>query len=285
VDTENVVVAWPKKVLISIVLLICGVLVFILGTNWYSVFPTNDSQIYRAVIAAVFLMAALILRRRESAAQYSRIAYAFFIATVAFFVTSLTAEIRDDLLHALNITFDSPRHLALSKVFESTIVLSTTIVLTLLWGDDLGSLYIKKGRLGLSLFIGLSLMTINTATGVVTGVTLGQAGEEVIARLPWVLLTSLANGLMEEVWFRGLFLRKFASVIGMTGSIVVTSVVFTVLHSYASYMNPIEAIIFQVIIFPMALLLAWLMHKSDTVWGSALYHAGSDAFMFYLMFG
>jgi membrane protease YdiL (CAAX protease family) len=27
----------------------------------------------------------------------------------------------------------------------------------------------------------------------------------------------------------------------------------------------------------------YLMHKTDTLWGSTLYHAGSDVFLFYLM--
>jgi len=87
-NTQNVVALWPRKVLISIVLLICGLLVFVFGTNYYSVFPTNDSQAYRAILAAIFLGAALVLRRNESSVQYSQIAYAFFIATVAFFMTS-----------------------------------------------------------------------------------------------------------------------------------------------------------------------------------------------------
>jgi len=282
-NTQNVLTPWPKKALISIVLLACGLLVFVFGTNYYSVFPTNDSQAYRAILAAIFLGAALILRRNESSEQYSHIAYAFFIATVAFFITSLTLALRDSLLTSFHVPIDTPRYLALIKVFESLLVVSVIIILTLLWGEDLGSLYIKKGRLGLSLFIGFSLLAINTATGIVTGASLGQAGEQLIAQLPWALLFSSANGLMEELLFRGLFLRRFASVIGVVGSIIVTSVVFTVMHAAASYMNPVEAILFQVIIFPMALLFAYLMHKSDNVWGSALYHAGSDVFLFYLM--
>ena len=269
--------------MISIVLLVCGLLVFVFGTNYYSVFPTNDSQTYRAILAAVFLGAALILRRNESSEQYSQIAYAFFIATVAFFITSLTAGIRDSLFGAINIPVDTPRHLALNKVFESLLVVSVILLFTVLWRGDLGSLYTKKGRLGLGLFVGFSLLVINTATGIVTGAALGRAGEQLVARLPWALLFSLTNGLMEELWFRGLFLRRFASVIGVVGAIIVTSVVFTVSHAAASYMNPVEAILFQVIIFPMALLFAYLMYKLDNVWGSALYHAGSDVFLFYLM--
>lgn len=282
-SAQSVVIPWPRKIVISMVLLVCGLLVFVFGTNYYSVFPTNDSQSYRAILAAIFLSAALVLRRNETSEQYSQIAYAFFIATVAFFITSLTAGIRDSLLSAISVPLNTPRHLALAKVFESLLVVSVILILTALWREDLGSLYIKKGRLGLGLFVGFSLLAINTATGIVTGATLGHAGDELIARLPWALLFSLANGLMEELWFRGLFLRRFASVVGVVGSIIVTSVVFTVSHAAASYMNPIEAILFQVIIFPMALLFAYLMYKSDNLWGSVLYHAGSDIFLFYLM--
>lgn len=282
-DAQTNIIPWQRKILISIILLICGLLVFVFGSNYFSVFPTNDSQTYRAILAAVFLGGALILRRNESTAQYSQIAYAFFIATVAFFITSLTARPRDALFTAINVPSDTPRHWALTKVFEAVLVTSAILLLTKLWGNDLGSLYIRKGRLGLSLFIGLSLLTINAATGIVAGAALGHAAEQLVARLPWALLFSLANGVMEEVWFRGLFLRKFASVAGLVSSIVVTSLVFTVSHAAASYMNPVEAILFQVIIFPMALLFGYLMHKSDNVWGAALYHAGSDVFLFYLM--
>jgi hypothetical protein len=92
--------------------------------------------------------------------------------------------------------------LAFAKVFESLLVVSVILILTKLWREDLGSLYIKKGRLGLGLFVGFSLLVINAATGIVTGATLGHAGEVLMARLPWALLFSLANGLVEELpWF------------------------------------------------------------------------------------
>jgi membrane protease YdiL (CAAX protease family) len=258
-------------------------LVFVFGTNYYSVFPTNDSQAYRAILAAIFLGAAVMLRRNESAEQVSHIAYAFFIATVTYLVTSTAAEMREPLFRAINVPADTALHLALIKVYEAVLVVAVILVLSKLWGNDLGSLYIKKGRLGLSLFIGTSLFVINTATGVATGAALGRAGEELLAQLPWALVYSLANGFMEELLFRGLFLRRFVAVIGEAGAIIVTSILFTVMHAYASYMNPVEAVLFQVIIFPMALLLAYLMHKTDNVWGAALYHAGSDVFLLYLM--
>jgi len=63
VNAQSVVIPWPRRIVISIVLLICGLLVFVFGTNYYSVFPTNDSQAYRAILAAIFLGAALVLQR------------------------------------------------------------------------------------------------------------------------------------------------------------------------------------------------------------------------------
>ena len=58
---------------------------------------------------------------------------------------------------------------------------------------------------------------------------------------------------------------------------------FAVTHASATYMNPSEAALFQVILFPLALLSVHLVQKTAGLWGSALFHAGSDAFLFYLM--
>ena len=225
-NAQPVALSRSQRLGISVVVLICGVLVFVLGTNYYSVFPTNDSQAYRVILAALFLGAALALRRNESAEHYSHIAYAFFIATVTYFVTSLTVGTRESLFRAMDVPMDTPLHLALVKVYEMVLVVAVILILSKVWGNDLGSLYIKKGRLGLNLFIGLSLLVINTATGFVTGAALGRAGDQLVAQLPWALVFSLANGFMEELLFRGLFLRRFAAVIGDVGSIIVTSIVF-----------------------------------------------------------
>ena len=77
----------------------------------------------------------------------------------------------------------------------------------------------KRGRLGLGLFVGLCMLLSNAATGIVTGAVLGHAGEDLIARLPWALLFSLASGFMEELLFRCLFLRKLIPAIGVAGAI------------------------------------------------------------------
>lgn len=271
------------RVGIGILLLICGFLVFILGTNYYSIFPTNQSQPYRIILAVVFLIGALLTRKKLNLKAYSQLLYAFFIAITTYFFSSWIAPYRDPLLGKLGILPGTDPYLAAIKVLEAVVVIGVILALALAWGEKPKDLYLKKGKLGLALFIGLCLFAINTATGVVTGAVRGQPGDLLIARLPWAVSFSLANALMEELLFRGLFLGKMKTLVGVKGSILITSIVFTVMHAAATYMNPVESILFQIIIFPMALLFAYLMHKTDNIWASTLYHAGSDVFLFYLM--
>jgi len=271
------------RVGIGIALLICGALVFILGTNYYAIFPTNQSQPYRIVLALIFLAGALLTRKKPDLEIYSQLLYAFFIAIITYFLTSWFVPYRDSLLSSIQVVPGTDKYLAAVKAAEALIVIGAILFLSLIWGNKLGDLYLKKGRLGLSLFIGLCLFSINVATGIVTGVVRGQAGDFLISRLPWAVVFSLVNAIMEELTFRGLFLGRMKAVLGPWGAIVISSIVFTAMHSAATYMNPAEAILFQVIIFPMALLFAYLIHKTDNLWGATLYHAGSDVFLFYLM--
>lgn len=268
---------------IGILLLICGFLVFILGTNYYNIFPTNQSQPYRIVLAFIFLAAALLTRKKPGLKTYSQLSYAFFIAITTYFLTSWFAVYRDPLLRSIQIYPGTDTYLAVIKVLEAVIVIGAVLLLSLLWGEKFRDLYLKKGRLGLALFIGLCMFLINTATALMTGAVRGQAGDFLLARLPWAVIYSLANSFMEELLFRGLFLGKMKQVLGSWGAIIVTSIIFTVMHSAASYLNPIEAMIFQVVLLPMALLFGYLVHKTDNLWGSILFHTGSDVFLFYLI--
>lgn len=272
-----------NRIGVSLLLLLCGILVFILGTNYYAIFPTNQSQPYRIVLALIFLAAALLTRKKPGLEIYSQLLYAFFIAIATYFLTSWLVVYRAPLLQSLGILSGTDQYLAAEKVFEAVIVIGAILILAAVWGETPRSLFIRKGRLGVAVFVGMCLFTINMATGIITGAVRGQAPDYLLSRLPWAVLFSVANAVMEELTFRGMFLGKMKEVIGPWGAILVTSIIFSAMHGAASYLNPAEAIIFQVVIFPMALLFAYLMYKTDTLWGSVLYHAGSDVFLFYLM--
>jgi membrane protease YdiL (CAAX protease family) len=97
------------------------------------------------------------------------------------------------------------------------------------------------------------------------------------------VLISLTIGLMEDLQFGRIILHKFTAVIGEECAIVVTGVVFTVMHEAASYMKPVEALLFWVILLPISLLFGYLTVKTNNVWSVVLFHVGSDVFLFYLM--
>jgi membrane protease YdiL (CAAX protease family) len=96
----------------------------------------------------------------------------------------------------------------------------------------------------------------------------------VIPLIPWILMYVLANGSMEELLFRGLFLRKLQPLLGSFLSIFVIAFIFTGLHSWVSYTA--DQRLFLAVTFPLALALGYIMQKTDSIWGSILFHAGMD---------
>jgi len=255
-------------------------LIFFFGSSYFSLFPTNQSDIYRLALTVIFMVAALLLRKSAILHKYWLVAYAFFIAASAQFLASSLVIIREWLFNFWGISTNTNLVLTAEKLFETLVVTSTIILLTRLAGGSLSSIYLQNGDLKVGLFIGSCMLVNNITIGFIMGVNSGTSPETLLSIFPWALIFSLANALMEELWFRGLFLRKFVPLIGVSGSILVTSITFTLTHAGAVYLDPEQIPFFLATLFPLALLWAYLMHKTDSIWGSMLFHAGADVFLF-----
>jgi membrane protease YdiL (CAAX protease family) len=94
--------------------------------------------------------------------------------------------------------------------------------------------------------------------------------------LPWLLIFIFANSIMEEFWFRGLFLKKYEPVIGRWPAILVTALVFGTSHIFATYEFPGGEFIFGMVVFILGLVGAQAMFKEDGLVGPVLFHAGYD---------
>ena len=92
--------------------------------------------------------------------------------------------------------------------------------------------------------------------------------------IPWILVFVLANATMEEILFRGLFLRKLEPIAGKFVANLLVAFVFTLLHGAANYTA--DQYLFLAILFPLALTWGYIMQKTDAVWASILFHAGMD---------
>jgi hypothetical protein len=66
------------RLVLFILALLCGLTIFVLGCNYFDIFPTNHNIFYQAIMCAVFLSVAVWFKRDERLNPYWQIACAFF---------------------------------------------------------------------------------------------------------------------------------------------------------------------------------------------------------------
>lgn len=268
---------WGFRLGLFMLFLACGLLVFFISITFSPKIPTNIETIVRIGLSALFLAVAIFLRRNERLKKYWQISYAFFIAA---FVQFLSWYFSGRVEHFLNLRVSTVEGVAVAKLTQSLLIVIPLIVLIRIAGVDMGSIYLKKGRLKLGLIIGL--LTFSTFAVITVLIATGQniGLDRLISVTHWMLIFVLANGFMEELLFRGLFLRKFEPFLGATASNLLTAIVFTLAHMQVGYVAATDIIKFLAIVFPLALAFGYVMQKTDSLWGSALFHAGSDLLIF-----
>ena len=140
-----------------------------------------------------------------------------------------------------------------------------------------------KGKIKLGLFVGLigvlvfAFLSIPGANYLFLGQNLTMA--KLVSWMPWILPIVLANGLREELLYRGLFLKKFESLLGNGLSGFLQALIFSLSHSVAGigiiqYTPYISVLV--VTTFILGLVLGYVMRKTDSIVGPILLHAGTD---------
>ncbi|MBN2389698.1 MAG: CPBP family intramembrane metalloprotease [Anaerolineae bacterium] len=257
--------------------LACGMLVFVLFSHYFPVFSGPTDFIGRIVVALAFLVAALLFRRSERYHKYWRICFAFFTALAAI---SLDYKLGFSkwLLPALRIPLETPAGWAIDKLESSALSILVVLLLTLVSGDDLASLYLRRGNLRLGLTIGLVAFVVMMASAIPVA-TLFFNGRDLswgrmLPWMPWVLIFVLANAFNEELLFRGLFFGRLQPFLGRFAVNMLMAVPFTLMHSGVGYTADI--LIFIGMLFPLSLAWGWTLQKTDSLWGSILFHAAMD---------
>ena len=273
-------VNWVKRLVLFVVFLICEVAIFILGSNYFEIFPTNKNLTYNLVTSAVFLAAALLFKYSKRWSQYWLVTYAFFVASVAYPTTLFTIDGVNRLMGRFSLTPDTTQGMAIAKLLEVILVVIPILVLTKLSGADLGSIFLKRGNLKLGLGIGaLVFVFLATASFMFAAqrfTTMNALGAAVV----WGFVFSFANGFMEELWLRGILLKRFQPFIGVHGSVWLTSLIFALMHGFSFYFDPFALFFYVLNTLALGLACGYLMMKTDNIWGAALIHAASDFFLF-----
>ena len=259
-----------KNISLSILFLVCLLAIFVLGSPYYSVFPTNQNPTYYAAITVFFLGVAFLLQQADGYRKYWPAAYAFFIASFALWFLST------GILDISRSGTNPVQFIALDKVSQFIHVVLPIVVLTLLARQDLKSIFLSKGNLRRGLTFGLVSFVVFALISFVILRESGEYLEKIKSSLLWLLLFVFTNALMEELWFRGIFLKRLEPFIGVNLSVIVTSIAFGASHVSATYAFPGGGLVFGVVVFALGAIGAYSMYKTDSVIGVVLFHAGYD---------
>jgi membrane protease YdiL (CAAX protease family) len=272
--------SWRERLFFFILFLACSIAVLILGSNYFEIFPTNKNLSYNLIVSAVFLVAALWLKRNARWKRFWPIAFAYFTASVVYPITLQLSEYTYVALSWFKVTDATSQGIAIAKVYEMILVVIPILVLTLFSGADLGSIFLRRGNLKVGLSIGALVVFNFAASAFLFFATRFTSMANLSAALVWGLVFSLANAFMEELWLRGIFLKRFEPLLGIGGSILLTSLVFALFHGGVTYLTPIAVPFIVLNTFTLGLACGYLMMKTGSIWGAVMIHAASDLFLF-----
>jgi membrane protease YdiL (CAAX protease family) len=270
------------RLILFIIFFICGLSIFLFGFNFISTFPTNGSTIYRIIITGFFLVLTIFIYFIKPLKIFWKVSLAFFIASFGMLLNWVMRDLPVRFLYS-RITITEGQWM-LDKFSQFIAIVIPIMVLTLAFGDKLSSLYIQKGRFKLWIVIGLSAFVFFVVVGLLLALQKYNL-QKILSIIPWLFAFSVFNGPMEELWFRGLFLKKFELFLGNHLSIFLTSLIFSIPHLFARYISGIEmSLIFFLTVFSLGMASGYIIYKTKSIWGAVIFHIGYDLF-YALAFG
>jgi len=261
--------------------LLAGLIVFLPSVTFSEQIPDKFENLIRTGLCILFLALAVVFALKKKWNKFWPIPFAFFLAVFCQFLAWRFSGLP---LKFLGLESSSIKGMAAAKFSQSLWIIIPILFLTLVSGQSLASIYFKKGRLRYGLVIGLIGFFTFAAFLIFQVKNIDSGLERLVSASPWILIFVLSNGLNEELLFRGLFLKKFEPFLGKFGSNLLTAVVFSLVHMKVEYVKSGEIFMFLGIVFVLALIWGYLMQKSGSLLGSALFHAGSDLVLFSSLF-
>ena len=269
---------WLKVAAACLVLLIVETVLFAPLT--FSPYVPHDTLLYMlAGVAALLLVVALLLRRSERGVRYWRVTYALFVGAMAILASGFLS---DDLLGLFRLTAGTPQWMAVAKFSESILRVVAILVLAPIGGLSWRSLYLRRGRVEIWLAIGAAAWVVFPVLAYYTLPSRVGMLDKLLPLWPWILLFVLSNGFMEELVFRGLFLQRYEPFLGKGLSNAVTALAFTLMHTQVTYAP--QMLQFLAIALALSLIWGYLIQKTESLWGAALFHAAGDCLIIFAVF-
>ena len=271
---------WIQQLIIFLLFFFCEAAIFIFGSYYFDVFATNKNLIYGLAISVIFLGIALWFNFNDRLSRFWRIPFAFFIAAIVTPITAISGGLIRTVLGWFSVSVDTSQGLAIEKICEMLLKVIPIIVLVKLSGANFGSIYLSRGNLKLGLGIGFLVFFFLAPASFMFAAQRFSSTDTLMAAVVWGLVFSIANAFMEELWLRGIFLKHFEQLIGLKGSVWVTSLIFASMHSFAYYFMPEALPFFFLNTLALGLACGYLTMKSKSIWGAVIIHMASDFFLF-----
>jgi membrane protease YdiL (CAAX protease family) len=247
----------------------------------------NANRVFRYGLALLWGGLALGATRSERTKPYLPLLLSLFGVSLGFAFAYLAGN---SSLAGLGGSWSTPKGAAFDKILTEVIPVCAAIFLAA-WVSrrSLESLGLHGGKawqsLGLGLLATLPLLALFAIDP--------SGGRDAVLRtpvavlgswLPWILLFSIANGFMEELWFRGLWLGGFKPVLGLPAAIHVTSLAFCAMHVIVYWGDMAAIAVLTPAWLFMGYAYALIMRRTGSLWGPVLAHAFADVIFLLVAF-
>lgn len=285
-DGSTVVLATRAgRVWLSLALLAAALVVTVPA---YAGLPSQDLRLaYRFGLPLLWGGLAWASSRSRRLAPFRTVLWSLFGVSLGF---ALAYLVGDHPLRWLGLSTGEPRGAAADKLLAEVLPISGAILLaTTLAGKRLAWLGLRRGRLGLSLGLGLlssvpllGLFVLDPSGG--SSALLALPAATILAWLPWIGLFAVANAFMEELWFRGAWLSAFGELVGPTAAMHVTSFAFCIAHVIVYRDEPVVLAMLTLVWLYMGYAYALILRRTGTLWGAVLAHTIADVLFLLVAF-
>jgi membrane protease YdiL (CAAX protease family) len=259
-----------KRFGLFLILFLIGMLVFFVGGYWTGIQGWQRTAV-KIVLPLLLLVATAASGCVERLRKWRKVFLGFLAASAAFLVSHW---VTGPLLGLTGMSTDSIAGLAFAKLFDALPIVVTVLLVARLGGLSPADLFIRKGRVKIWLIVGIVSFIIFTVIFLLQSSGVGIGADRLLAFAPWTLIFVFANAFMEELHFRGLLLGPFEELLGRHTANLCIALFFTLTHAPVQYTADI--LFFLVVVFVLAYAWGYIMQKTESLWGSVLFHAGAD---------
>ena len=252
----------------ALFLLLGGFAVFVFGNPFYSIFPTNGSLTYALGLSACLLLLALFFRQNPALNPCWPATYALFTAAAAL------TFLNTGYLNLPRSGLDPLQDLAVDKVSQMLHIVPAVLGLSMLAGFGPDELSIQLGKWKRGLLSGQASFAVFGSLSLLIKPELRIAFTAPNTFL--VLAFVLSNAVVEELWFRGVFLRRYERLVGRGLAVLLTAIVFGASHINATCSFPGGGLVLGLVVAGLGWIGGWMIVGQRGWIGAVLFHAAYD---------